>query len=148
MQWCTAWCIYLYTPAATATIYVVQQYSWMLHQPGSDAPLKVVHVALPLDVKWCSESSCMVPESCMLLRNSWQLCLKVGSGSVVNLGILWRLYMVQHYAAQLRRHTGQVEVMRNVHALKQNNTIQIILWVNTHKVMVCFTITLTAAVLE
>ena len=46
MRWCTAWCIYLCTPTALATLYVVQ-HSWMLRQPGSDTPLGW-NVALPL----------------------------------------------------------------------------------------------------
>ena len=38
--------------------------------------------------------------------------------------------------------------MHNVQALMQNDTIQMILWVNTHKVMLCVTMTLTVAVLD
>ena len=39
--------VYIYTPTATATIYDVQYYYWMLRQHGSDAPLRW-NAALPL----------------------------------------------------------------------------------------------------
>ena len=56
--------------------------------------------------------------------------------------------MVQDSAAQLRRCTSQIGVMCNVHALTQNGTVRMILWVITHKVMVRATTTLTMAVLK
>ena len=56
--------------------------------------------------------------------------------------------MVQHCATQLRRHTNQTEIMRNVPELTQNDTIQMILWITAYKVMVCVTTTLKTAVLK
>ena len=56
--------------------------------------------------------------------------------------------MIQHCAAQLRRCTRQIEVMCNVPVLMQNDTIQMIIWLITHKVTVCVTMTLTTAVLK
>ena len=42
----------------------------------------------------------------------------------------------------------QTGVMRNVHALMQNDAVWMMLWATTHKVMVYNTMTLTMAVLE
>ena len=56
--------------------------------------------------------------------------------------------MVYDSAAQLRRYTRQIGVMYNVRALMQNDTLQMILWVTTHKGMVCVTMILTTAVLK
>ena len=68
--------------------------------------------------------------------------------SVLNHGTLWRLYRVQHCAAQLRRHASQTGIMRNVPTLTQNDMVRMMLWVTSHKVTVCITMTLTVAVLS
>ena len=90
----------------------------------------------------------MVPESCVLVQHSWWLHLKVWLRSVLNCGTLWRLYRVQHCAARLRRHASQTGIMRNVPTLMQNDMVRMMLWVTTHKVTVCVTMTLKMAVLS
>ena len=44
--------------------------------------------------------------------------------------------------------TSQTGVIRNVHTRMQKATVRMMLWATTHKVMVCFTMTMTMAVLE